>query len=133
MIIFNFLHKKNILICIFEKRIDANIANEVSSKIKLKIDELVGQNTNSDNLKIIFDLKNTDYVSSLFLRVVVITAHQLNNDNFTIINANQFVKDLFKTSGLDKFIHGINTVEQIKKYHPPKNFSNNARIKNIKI
>ncbi|MCP4176450.1 MAG: acetate--CoA ligase [bacterium] len=131
MLNFHYSQTSNTLNCIFGKSLDANVSDGISSEIKQKIDRLIASDKHSDNLKIIFDFKNTDYISSLFLRTVVTTAHQIKKGDFIITNANQYIQDLFKTSGLDKFIQINRTTEQIKKYYPSKNFSNNALIKNI--
>ena len=117
------------LTCTFEKNIDANVANTASKEIKNKLDELIGINNKSNDLKIVFDLSNTDYASSLFLRVVVMTANRISKDNFIITNANQFIRDLFKTSGLEKFIALTKPDGDIQVIEPSMSFSHHSWIK----
>jgi acetyl-CoA synthetase len=131
MLDFEFSAPSNTLTCSFGKKLDANITNELSSQMKSKIDEIIGKDKKSDDLKIIFELKNTDYISSLFLRLVVMTAGRVSKNNFQVKNVNQFISDLFKTSGLDQFIELTNAVEKIEKYYPSKEFSDNANIKSM--
>ena len=128
---FNYNPAENLLICEFDERIDANVANESTKIINAKLDELLNGEKHSDTMKIEFDLNVTDYASSLFLRVVVMTANRVAKGNIIVKNANQFISDLFKTSGLDRFIEVSNTEEEIQKFPPPSAFANNAWIKSM--
>ena len=131
MIEFQYSASNSTLICKFGEKLDANVANELSKLMKEKIDDVL-QNVSKEKLLIVFDLKKTDYASSLFLRVVMMSAARIEKGNLTVINANQFIKDLFKTSGLGKFIKmESDTVEEIPTYEPPKSFSQNAWIKSM--
>ena len=132
MAIFDYDANEKKLTCTFGEKIDANTANEESKHIKNKIDEIIGVNAKSSDLKIVFDLHKTDYASSLFLRVVVMSANRIEPKKFYINEPNQFIRDLFKTSGLEQFVNIIsNSSEKIKKHYPSAEFSNNARIKSL--
>ena len=132
MVEFNYDQAENQLTCKFGEKVDANAANESSKIIKDKIDELIGINQKSDKLKIVFDLKDTDYASSLFLRVVVMSANRIDNKNFCINEPNQFIRDLFKTSGLEQFVNiKVSKSEVIAKYYPSAEFSAKARVKSL--
>ncbi len=128
----NYDLSKEVLEFSFPKKIDANVANKVATEIENKLDELIGIEKSSKSLKVIFDLSNTDYASSLFLRVVVMTANRVDKGNMEIKEANQFIRDLFKTSGIGQFIKiSKSAAEKIKVYYPPAEFSAKTEIGSI--
>jgi anti-anti-sigma factor len=51
--------------------------------------------------KIVFDLKDVDYIASSFIRICVSQSKQIGSGRFSIINCQPFVKKTFKISGLD--------------------------------
>ncbi len=129
---FNYDPSKELLTCVFLVKIDTDAANKIANQIKDEIDELVGVKEKSESLKVIFDLSETDYASSLFLRVVLMTANRLGKGNFEVLGANQFIRDLFKTSGIDQFIKITKLgTEKIKIHHPPSEFSAEAEVASL--
>ena len=57
------------------------------------------------NFKIVFDLKNVDFVASAFIRVCLFVAKRANLSNFSIINTNPHINKTFKVSGLDEALN----------------------------
>jgi anti-anti-sigma factor len=55
--------------------------------------------------KLVFDLKEVDYIASGFIRICVSYAKQAGPGNFSIINCQPFVKKTFKVSGLDEVLN----------------------------
>ncbi len=53
---------------------------------------------------VVFDLSRADYVSSEFMRIVLQTAKKFPAGAFSVANPNSFVRELFRTSGLDHFL-----------------------------
>ena len=60
---------------------------------------------------VVFDLSRADYVSSDFMRIVLQTAKKLQAGAFAVANPNPFVRELFRTSGLDHFLRADAAIE----------------------
>jgi len=131
MFTLNYIPDKKLIAISFPKTLDATDLNTLAKKLKEEIDKILGTDVISEDLKIVFDLQETDYVSSFFLRTVVMTAKRVKKGNFSIVNANQFILNLFKMSSMDKVVKIVATEEVIEKYYPPKSFTDNAWIKNM--
>jgi anti-anti-sigma factor len=58
----------------------------------------------SGKSKIIFDLKNVEFITSAFVRICLEVVKIVGKGNFKILNTQEFVKTVFKTSLLDKCI-----------------------------
>jgi acetyl-CoA synthetase len=90
--------------------------------------------TPSGTLKIVFDLAKTSYASSVFLRVVLMTAKKVAHGNFSVVNACPFIKDLFTTSGLEQLIQNSSsniesTLHESRVFPPPARFADQALLK----
>ncbi|MCD4736107.1 MAG: STAS domain-containing protein [Bacteroidales bacterium] len=105
MINFNYNKQENSLLCSLEGRMGADIANELSGSIQDKIDGLKGLGTDPENLKIIFDLQQVDFIASSFIRICVKTAKQLKKDGFEVTNTSPMIKKTFKIAGLDQILN----------------------------
>ena len=55
--------------------------------------------------RIIFDLKEVDYIASSFIRICVSHAKLAGAGNFSIINCQPMIKKTFKISGLDEVLN----------------------------
>ena len=55
--------------------------------------------------KIVFDLREVDYIASSFIRICVSHAKQAGPGRFSIVNCQPFVKKTFKISGLDEILN----------------------------
>jgi anti-anti-sigma factor len=51
--------------------------------------------------RLVFDLKEVDYIASSFIRTCVNCSKVAGSDRFSIVNCQPFVKKTFKISGLD--------------------------------
>ena len=81
-----------------------------------------------------FDLEKTEYVSSVFLRVVLMTAKQIKPGLLKVAKANQFVKDLFRTSGLDQLLKASggeieSVMQESRVFMQPEAFAAAAHLK----
>jgi len=85
------------LICVFSGRLDtincAKWEKELLEKAK------------SENIPVVFDLKNVEYVASGFLRVCLQVAKIVNTENLKLINVSAYVKKVFSLSGFDKHLN----------------------------
>ena len=54
--------------------------------------------------KIVFNMENTDFIASAFIRLCLEAIQRVGKDNFEIINAKNFVCTVLQISKFDKFI-----------------------------
>ena len=54
--------------------------------------------------KIVFNMKNTEFITSAFIRLCLEVIQKVGTENFKIINVNSFVQTVLKISNLDNFI-----------------------------
>jgi acetyl-CoA synthetase len=121
----------NTLVCCFEcERMDSTTATEVGALVAGRLDSYLAGGGDGA-CSVCFDLHKVSYVSSLFLRVVVQTAKRVPRGGLAIRNANKFIVDLFRTSGMDKVAvmaaDGSGT-EHETVVDPPPDFVAAARI-----
>lgn len=88
----------------FKGRLDTVASGAVSDNINVKIGELKHAGDPVAQ-KVIFDMKETDYISSTFIRVCVNTAKQVHKGGFSLINCQPFLKKTFKIAGLDETLN----------------------------
>ncbi len=81
------------LVCSFKGRMDAHKSAE--------IEELLFDTVLKASAHVIFDLKDTEYVSSAFLRICVKTARAAKG-RLKIINLSVANMNVFKMTGLDR-------------------------------
>jgi acetyl-CoA synthetase len=121
------------LTCIFLKeRIAADIANQLQEIIKAKLAEIFAEDVDSQKtLRVVFDLGKVDYISSFFLRIVGMSAKKLEKDNLVVTNTNNFIRDIFKVSGMERVLDAVvkRTVEET--YPPSEAFQAQAHIKSM--
>jgi anti-anti-sigma factor len=55
--------------------------------------------------KLIFNLRDVDYIASSFIRICVSYSKLVGPDRFSMTNCQPFVKKTFKISGLDEFLN----------------------------
>ncbi|MEI6809632.1 MAG: acetate--CoA ligase [bacterium] len=125
------------LICRFEGELNSKTCADLTPLIDHTLADVApgaSAKTPSGKLKIIFDLDKAPYVSSVFLRVVLLTAKKVAQGNFSVIKACPFVKDLFTTSGLEQLLQNTSgsiesTLHESRVFQPPKAFAEQAHLK----
>ena len=127
----NFNESEKTLICRFSGRLTTEISSEIFTELSKIIDDLkIGHNI-TDELKIVFDMEEVDYLSSSFLRVCFMAAKKTGKNYFSIINTDQFVKDLLTTSGLETIARIKLKKQDEKVFAPPAEFIKTARINSL--
>ena len=101
MLTFNYNHEENILTFIFNGRMDSLAAIEVGEIMQAE----AGLKEIKSEDKIVFDLKDVDYIASSFIRICVSQAKQVGPGRFSMVNCQPFVKKTFKISGLDELLN----------------------------
>jgi len=95
-------HEKN-LVCRFTGRLDTNVCMNLAEEINGKLKEISEQDREFiPGYRIVYDLKNVNYIASSFIRICVNTAKKAEKGNFSIINTDPFIKKTFKIAGLDE-------------------------------
>lgn len=92
-----------------EKEFTASFRGRLDTLAVQKLSELIQVNLPSKeqmlNEKVIFNLKDVDYVSSSFIRICVAVAKQAGPGRFSIVHCQPFIKKTFKISGLDEILN----------------------------
>lgn len=91
-----YVRNENLLTCILTGKIDTLNSYVLESEID--------QNKSEDITSIVFDLKDVDYISSTFLRIVIKIVKEFGKENFTILNVQPTVLKVFKIANLTEII-----------------------------
>ncbi len=101
MLTFNYNTEEKIITLAFTGRMDTLAV--------VKLDEMIGAEPLMQNWKpedkIVFDVKEVDYIASSFIRICVSYAKQAGPGRFSMVNCQPFIKKTFKISGLDEVLH----------------------------
>ena len=118
------------LTCHFAGDIKSSNCEEAAKALGEALAAAFGEGALPADARVTFDLGRTEYVSSDFMRVVLRTAKRLAPGNFAVEHANPFVKELFRTSGLDNFLRDAGAIEsrmaETRAYAPPAGFAGEA-------
>ena len=97
MLKFNHNDEEKVITLTFTGRMDTLAVVKVLEMIET---EPVMKNLKPED-KMVFDLRDVDYIASSFIRICVSQARQSGRGKFSMINCQPFVKKTFKISGLD--------------------------------
>lgn len=89
--------KKGYVECQFTGRMDTIASRELIEDIRAELKRKPD--------KIIFDLKDVNYISSAFLRICIEVAQTMPEDSLSVINTDPMIKKTFKVAGLEEMIH----------------------------
>jgi anti-anti-sigma factor len=88
--------ENNQLTCTFDKHMDTIFSQNAEEEIIPYIDTVD---------KIVFDLKYTEYISSVFLRLVMTIAKHKGKNKLSIVNASsKNIQNIFKISGFSSIL-----------------------------
>ena len=139
MIAFIFDSGSEKLTCKFEGAMNSHNCSEAARLLEEQLATLISSDevggARSETLKIVFDLAEVEFVSSTFLRIVMMMIKRIPKENFSITNANQFISDLFKMSALDQLLDQSGNIEchmqETRVFPPSEEFATAASIKSI--
>jgi len=89
--------KEKTLVCSFADRMDTENCRKAETEIFNKVRE--------SQIPVVFNLDEVDYIASMFLRLCIQVAKEVDTENFSIINLHPNVKKVFMLAGLDKQIN----------------------------
>jgi len=103
MVTTNYNDTEKILTCSFPDRLDTNASQVIGEEINNTIGSIPELNGPPETIapRIVFDMKDTSFISSSFIRICVATAKKMPAGHFSIRNCDPFIKKTFKISGLD--------------------------------
>ncbi len=128
------------LVCAFSGHMDSANCDEAAQQLTAKIAELAPAGGGkvhavAPGLKIAFDLQAVEYVSSVFLRVVLATAKRVEKGAFAITKCQTAVRDLLKTAGMEQWLAQDEGIESLMRetrvFPPPAEFAAAARVKSL--
>jgi anti-anti-sigma factor len=95
MVIFSTTEDGNLL-CSFKGSLNSDTCLKIAEELSTKVSEAKG--------KVIFDLKEVDYIASAFLRICQKSYKDVGAEKLSIINVTPAVKKVFKITGFEKFM-----------------------------
>ena len=139
MVDFSFDAARNQLTCLFAGKYLSDKCPPVAEAIEKNLAGLIGPaapGKPDEKLKIVFDLEKTEFLSSVFLRIVLMTAKRVKKGNFTLAKANPFIRELVRSSGLDQLLadtsYSIEShLRETRAFPPGKSFSESARLNTV--
>ena len=101
MVVFNYNTEEKVITVLFTGRMDSLAVVKLIDIIQAE----PGMKDLKSDDKIVFDLKEVDYIASSFIRICVSHAKQAGHGRFSIAHCQPFVKKTFKISGLDEILN----------------------------
>jgi anti-anti-sigma factor len=101
MVTFNYSPEGKEFTATFAGRLDTMAVQKLSEIVQVNLPASPG----SSGDKIIFDLKDVEYISSSFIRICVSIAKQAGTGKFSIVHSQPLIKKTFKISGLDELLN----------------------------
>lgn len=89
--------KEGKLVCLFRKNMETENCVNCESELFKKIRET--------KLPVVFDLKEVNYIASMFLTMCLTALKEPDIKSFTVINVQPNVKKVFKIAGIDKHLN----------------------------
>jgi acetyl-CoA synthetase len=114
---------KNTLHCRFSGRLTAENSSSFTEILIIEI-----ENRKKPGFQIVFDMKDVIYLASSFLRVCLLAAKKVEKNAFSIIDTNQFVKDLLITSGMENIARIELKKQEEQVFEPSPVFVSSAHI-----
>lgn len=92
----------NILTFIFSGHLDSARSAPLTSQVEAKMAECIPSPPQPGKpFKVVFDLKEVDFISSAFIRICMMVFAKVKAGNLILQNANPFIKKTIKISGLE--------------------------------
>jgi len=78
--------------CVFSGRLDTNVCQQLEGSVREQME--------TGPAWVVFDMAEVEYISSMFLRLCIQTAKQVDTGSFSLVNARPEVKSVFQFAGL---------------------------------
>ncbi len=119
--------------CSFSGPFRSEDCSAVSAAIERQIEAIGTPGTLPPGFRITFDLEKASYISSSFLRIVLITAKKVRPGHFGVDRASPFVRELLRSSGLDQLLADTSGVietaqHETRAFPPSDDFATRANL-----
>jgi len=92
----------NTLTFIFSGHMDSASCMPMAQTVESKVSEHAGAPAQINKpFKVVFDLKEVDFISSAFIRICMMVLAKVKTGNLIMQNAGPFIKKTIKISGLE--------------------------------
>lgn len=105
MVKYDYNDSSKTLHCQLSGRLGADICQAIAPDIREQVHKESNKLPHDSRMKVVFDLKEVDFIASGFIRICVETAKTVNTSNFSIINTHPIIKKTFKIAGLDEMLN----------------------------
>ncbi len=85
------------LYCRFDKNVDTTLCSEIAPQLR---DRIADAEKRISDLNIVFDMTQTEYISSAFLRLCILHGKQVGLSHFRVENVSDEVRHVFEITGL---------------------------------
>ena len=89
-----YLEQAGKLHCIFTGSLSTVVCQELQTEVTAKVE--------AAKLPVVFDMKDVDFVGSMFLRICMMVNRIVGAKNLSIVNLRPLVKKVFKIAGFDE-------------------------------
>ena len=122
------------LTCRFSGDLNSATCADLAKELDARLRAISGGVRLPESFKIVFDLEKVNFLSSVFIRIVLTTAKKVKQGNFGMVKANPFVKELVRTSGLEQLLQDSSsniecTMHETRVFPVPPGFAAAARVK----
>jgi anti-anti-sigma factor len=83
--------------CYFSGRLDTPVCQEIEPLLAEQLEDIPAY--------VVFDLKDVDYISSMFFRMCIQTNKQLDTGAFSVRHTKPDVKNVFRIAGLSQMLN----------------------------
>ena len=93
---------ENVLTFVFSGHMDSARSAPLAPIVENKVKECAGDPFHATKpLKVVFDLKEVDFISSAFIRICMVVLAKVKSGNLVLQNATPFIKKTIKITGLE--------------------------------
>lgn len=85
-------------------KFEGELRTDVCMPLQDEVDGRLNALGEDSATRIVFDLQDVPYASSLFMRIVLKTVHRVGRDRLAVVNANPFVQGIFRTAALQELL-----------------------------
>ena len=90
--------------CRFEESMNTNVCAEAGTLLE---DQIGAALTRTPGIKVVFDMSETHYIASAFLRLCVLYHKKVGKDNFRVENVSESVRNVFDVTGLTSILFEV--------------------------
>ena len=90
--------------CRFDESMNTSVCTDAGALLE---DHIGTALTRTPGIKIVFDMSETHYIASAFLRLCVLYHKKVGKDNFRVENVSESVRNVFDVTGLTSVLFEV--------------------------